>query len=245
MKWLFIDLSKNSGKFNMSYDLELAASLPPNTFILRLYQWNPYCISLGKNQSESELNLNRISSDGLEIVQRPTGGRAILHSEEITYSVITNLDVENTPKILYRKISEALSQGLTLYDHRLVETELESIQPNFKEVLNEVSAPVCFASTAKNEVKFSGKKIIGSAQRKLNNTILQHGSILCGTYHKKLVQYLNLSEENIQLILNEMDQKTIEIETVLNEPVDYSRLAISLKNGFENYFNIKFEHYER
>lgn len=245
MKWQFIDLKINSGKFNMDYDLKLAADLPPDTFILRLYQWNPFCISLGKNQCEEELNKNNIKDDNLEFVKRPTGGRAILHAEEITYSVITNLTQENTPKVLYKKISEALSLGLSIYDNRLNETELETIQPDFSKVLNELSGPVCFASTAKNEVKFSGKKIIGSAQRKLNNTILQHGSILCGTYHKKLVQYLNLSEENIQSILNEMNEKTIEIESIINEKVDYKRLADSIKLGFENYFEIKFKDYER
>ncbi len=244
MKWLFIDLTENRGELNMDFDFKLASNLPPNTFILRLYRWKPYCISLGKNQSENELNKSKIKSDGLEFVKRPTGGRAILHAEEITYSAITNITKENSPKILYKKISEALSLSLSLYDIRLAITELETIQPNFKEILNQVSGPVCFASTAKNEVKFSGKKIIGSAQRKLNNTILQHGSILCGSYHKKLVQYFDLSKENIQIIEQEMDDKTIEIESILNESVDYKKLTECIKSGFEKYFEMKFENYE-
>lgn len=245
MKCRFIDLTENSGKFNMDFDFDLATNLPSDTFILRLYRWKPFCISLGKNQSEKELNIEKIFSHGLEFIQRPTGGRAILHADEITYSVVTNITDENSPKILYKKISEALSLGLVLYDERLVNTELENHQPNFNEVHNEISAPVCFASTAKNEVKFSGKKIIGSAQRKLNKTILQHGSILCGTYHKKLTEYLNLSDDLKLKINSEMDEKTIEIESILNEPINYVRLTSSIKLGFEKYFKIKFKNYER
>ena len=68
--------------------------------------------------------------------------------------------------------------------------ELEKSQPDFREFYKEGHSAVCFAVPAKSELKFDGRKLVGSAQRKFGNVILQHGSILCGEFHKKIVDYL-------------------------------------------------------
>ncbi|MEE9574148.1 MAG: hypothetical protein V3W20_13925, partial [Candidatus Neomarinimicrobiota bacterium] len=87
MIWKFISSGINNGSYNMDFDVMLAKSLNSNEAILRLYQWKPHCISLGTNQSEGSLKLEKIITDNIDVVKRPTGGRAILHSEELTYSV--------------------------------------------------------------------------------------------------------------------------------------------------------------
>jgi len=223
----------------MDFDLNLANSCKDNEAFFRLYQWQPYCISLGANQNYEDINIAKANNDNIEVVKRPTGGRAILHAEEITYSVVMPLN-NLSPKEIYEKISSALIKGLEIYNSLLAESELEKLQPNFPNILKQPSGVLCFGSTAKNEVKFAGKKIIGSAQRKLNNVILQHGSILCGTYHKKLVNYLNSDEETIRALASEINNKTIEIETILNEKVDYTKLEESLIKGFEDHWQINF-----
>jgi len=239
MIWHFIDSDFNSGEFNMKFDLELAKNCTNDNAYFRLYRWLPYCISLGANQSFEDIDLEKAKTDGIDVVKRPTGGRAILHAEEWTYSVVMPLNYQYSPKEVYSIISNALIRGLDLYDPLLAKSELESLQPNFSKLLEEQSGVLCFASTAKNEVKFGGKKLIGSAQRKLNNTILQHGSILCGTFHKKLAEYLNTDISSKELLQAELNSKTTEIETILNAKIDYDRLKECLIRGFEQEWQIE------
>lgn len=241
MNWHFIDSSGNTGSYNMQFDIELAKNCNPTEAFFRIYRWNPYCISLGANQSFDDIDQNKTKADGIDIVKRPTGGRAILHAEELTYSVVLPYNFEQSPREIYFRISNALMRGLEIYNPILAKSQLEDYQPNFPKLLEEPSGVLCFASTARNEVKFNGKKLIGSAQRKLNNIILQHGSILCGPFHKKLVDYINSDEKNKNALSSELNTKTTELGTILNEEIDYQKLKTCLLVGFELEWLIKFE----
>ena len=240
MKWNLIESGFNTGQFNMDFDVDLANNCRDDEAFFRLYRWKPYAISLGANQSLNDINLEKAKRDNIDVVVRPTGGRAILHSEEITYSVIIPYNAVLTAKTVYEKISNALAFGLAIYDNRLGDTELENQQPDFPELLKQPSGMLCFASTAKNEVKLNGKKIIGSAQRKMNKVLLQHGSILCGTFHQNLTDYLNYDQTKIDALKTELADKTTEIESITNEKVDYSKLSECLIEGFEKGWNINF-----
>ena len=125
MKWKFFNSGVNSGKFNMDFDIFLAENLEPYTAILRLYRWNPYCISLGANQSFDDIDINKTRYDQIDVVKRPTGGRAILHSQELTYSVIYPIDQKTSAKNVYNEINLALRKGLINFDSRLSEIDLE------------------------------------------------------------------------------------------------------------------------
>lgn len=226
----------------MDLDFRLAERCAEDTAFFRLYRWDPYCISLGANQQFDSIDMDKAAADGLEVVKRPTGGRAILHSGEMTYAVVMPLEKGVSPKEIYKKINLALIEGLKSYDPALASADLENEQPAFKEFYKTPQSAACFASSAKNELKYSGKKIIGSAQRKIGSRILQHGSILTGTYHKKLTDYLTVDDKTKKEIKKELEEKTIEIESILNEPVNFKRLERSLLNGFESFFNISFNH---
>jgi lipoyl(octanoyl) transferase len=240
MIWRFIDSGSNTGEYNMSFDLDLTGNCRKDEAFFRVYRWNPFCISLGANQKITELNLSKCLEDGIDVVRRPTGGRAILHAEEVTYSVILPLDFRFSPREIYAKISVALMRGLAIYNPLLAETELEKIEPDFPKLHEKPSGVLCFASTAKNEVKFNGKKLIGSAQRKMRKSVLQHGSVLCGRFHSRLADYLN-ADEKIKLELkNELDEKTTELASILNEEIDYEKLKNCLKRGFESEWEVKF-----
>jgi len=234
MNWHYIDSGENNGKFNMDFDIQLADMVDKNNSFFRLYQWKPYCISLGANQSFDDINVDLIRQNGIDVVKRPTGGRAILHAEELTYSVCISTFSGLSSHEIYRKISLALVAGLRNYDGRLQNIELETLQPDFAKLLKLPQGKICFSSTAKSEVKFAGKKIIGSAQRKMKNSILQHGSILIGKYHRNLSKYIISSsfEEN------DFDDKTIELETILNQPIDLTKLKEDLAIGFRQEWNI-------
>jgi lipoate-protein ligase A len=240
MIWGFIDTGFNSGKFNMDYDLELVQNFSGSP-VLRVYQWEPYCISLGANQDFNSIDQKKTSAEGLDFVKRPTGGRAILHAEELTYSVVYPISDEKSPKQIYREINFALKRGLINYNPILEKIELENIQPHFPSFYKYAKSTLCFAVSAMNELNYSGKKVVGSAQRKIGNIILQHGSILCGSFHSRIIDYLNFPDEKIEAIKSEMEQTTTELETILNEKINYLKLSQAIKTGFENHFNIKFE----
>ena len=241
MKWIFFNSGINSGKFNMDFDVFLAENLEPDTAILRLYRWNPYCISLGANQALDDIDLIKARFDQIDVVKRPTGGRAILHSQELTYSVIYPIDQKTSAKNVYNEINLALRKGLINFDARLSEIDLEHSQPDFKEFYKSEISAICFAVSAKSELNLHGKKLVGSAQRKIGNVILQHGSILCGTYHKKIVKYLNVPEEKREEMLEEISLTTLDLKSALNTEVDYGKLSLSILKGFKEHFNSDFE----
>lgn len=241
MNWKFFNSGLNSGRFNMDFDLFLAENIEPETAYLRLYQWHPYCISLGANQSEDEIDLKKTKYDMIDVVKRPTGGRAILHSMELTYSVIYPISENTSAKNLYNEINLALRKGLILFDPKLNEIELEHNQPDLKEFYKTDISAVCFAVSAKSELNLYGKKLVGSAQRKLGSVILQHGSILGGHYHQNIIQYLNIDDDRKNEMLNEIKSTTIDLKTALNKEIDYRKLGLSIRNGFEEHFNCKFE----
>ena len=241
MTWHFIDSGLNTGAYNMQFDLELANKCSNDEAFFRIYKWKPYCISLGANQSFNDVNLEKTAQAGIDVVKRPTGGRAILHAEELTYSVIIPLNYSYSPRELYYRISNALIKGLELYNPSLAAVELENIQPDFLQFLEEPAGALCFASTAKNEVKFNGKKLIGSAQRKMNKLILQHGSILCSPVHRMLADYINCDSQTRNNLSIELTEKTTELESILHEKIDYDKLKICLVKGFEACWQINFE----
>ena len=241
MKWQFLNSGVNSGKFNMDFDVFLAENFNPGNAVLRLYRWNPYCISLGANQSLDDIDLNKTRYHQIDVVKRPTGGRAILHSQELTYSVIYPIDASASAKNIYNEINLALRKGLINFDSRLKEIDLEHTQPDFKEFYKSQISSICFAVSAKSELNFNGKKLVGSAQRKLGNVILQHGSILCGSFHKKIIDYLNVTDDKRNEMLAEISSTTIDLKSALNTEIDYAKLNVSILSGFKEHFNSDFE----
>lgn len=241
MVWKFLNSGENTGKFNMNLDVQLANEFNDSQVIFRVYRWKPYCISLGANQNFDEINIDKAKLNNIDIVKRPTGGRAILHSEELTYSVIYPIDYNTSAHDLYNQINLALKKGLISYNSLLSKIELEHQQPDFKQFYKEDKSAICFAVSAKSEINLNNKKLVGSAQRKLGRVILQHGSILSGDYHLKIADFLNLDEDRRIEIKNEIINSTIDLKSILNEEIDYSKLINSLKQGFEEHFKIGFQ----
>lgn len=240
MNWHLISYKKFTGKYNMDYDLQLVKNSDGQTPILRFYGWQPYCISIGANQSFNEIDQNLAIQNNIEVVKRPTGGRAILHAGELTYSVVMPNNSQFTGKELYKNISNSIIQGLRNFNPKLNNVELENSDPNFAELLKEPSGSLCFASTAKSEIKFNGKKLVGSAQRKLGTTILQHGSILISTYHQNLVKYLKISDSDKKKLNSEISYKTTEISSITNDEVNILQLQESIVCGFEKVLSANF-----
>ncbi len=241
-QWRFLNTGFNDGATNMAIDEVLARrSVPQNkTPVFRVYQWNPYTISLGYNQDLRDLCVEKCEHDGIGIVKRPTGGRAVLHAEEMTYSVIIPNESEFFSEDIlatYNRISLALLNGIRLYGvkaefvKRSVENEKSSAYKN--------DVP-CFSTSAKYEIAYENNKLVGSAQRRYQNSVLQHGSILTGDFHLKLAEYIATDKNGgRELFRKALEKKTTSISQILSTNVDEVRLIDALKKGFEKSFNIK------
>ncbi len=247
-KWEFIDTGFRSGVFNMDLDIRLVERCKnEDTAFLRFYRWKPYAISLGYNQTrlskEAYIDVNKCRAEGLDIVTRPTGGRAVLHSEELTYSVIFR-SVKHIHE-LYRDISTAIVNGLKLLDPKLARLSFTKDSPDLLKLIRTGMYNLCFNSAIKNEVNFKGKKLVGSAQRKFGDIVLQHGSILIGSHHRNIVNYLNITGEERVKMIKEIEEKTDCLNDITGRKIEYKDAAEAVFNGFKNTFGLNFKSINR
>jgi|ERR1041385_2744735 lipoate-protein ligase A len=239
MKWQFLNTGFHSGIFNMDFDEALALRLKRGTCppVLRVYGWEPHTISIGFNQNIEDFDIAALQRRGIGIVRRPTGGRAILHAHELTYSVVIN-SAQQSPKEFYRRINEGLLQSLRRLD---ISADLTENDDNFRNLYREPSSLPCFASSAKNEIQFEGKKLVGSAQRRYGNVILQHGSILLGPQHRQIVDFIASYVENSRNVIEEtLLHHTSDAESILGRYVSFEETADCIKKGFEEALDITF-----
>ena len=172
-------------------------------------------------------------------MRRPTGGRAIFHAEEITYSVAlpasSSLFVKDT-LTLYNIISEGLVEGL-----RMVGINAELVKRATDSALTMNTNIPCFSSAAKYEITAHKKKLVGSAQRRYQNSILQHGSILIGKEHLRLGEYIvKLKGKNVEIFRKLMEHKTISISEMTKTVKKYEEIIWGIKNGFQRKLGIQF-----
>ena len=192
---------------NMARDAALlaaAATDPECAPVLRLFRFAPHGITLGHGQRpERELDLERCRRDGVPWAVRPTGGRAIFHAQEWTYSFVTPLahsEGHGSLHDLYARVSCRIVASLERLGvaARLAPAESERAAPGAPRRGGAAeagrAAAACFASTARHEVVLGGRKLVGSAQRRTATAALQQGSVLLGEGHLRLADYLALPE---------------------------------------------------
>jgi len=173
--WRLIRSAPADGPTHMAVDEAIlravAAGLVPPT--LRFYAWEPACLSLGRAQSVEDVDLEALRAAGFDLVRRPTGGKAILHVDELTYSVVAP---QEEPRVAggivesYRRLSSGLVRGL----ERLGVADLVADQ----RVENRgLKGPVCFEVPSDYEITVGGRKLVGSAQMRARGVVLQHGAL--------------------------------------------------------------------
>lgn len=139
---------------------------------IRVYRWAPPCLSLGRNQpARGHYDSEGLAARGVEVVRRPTGGRAVLHDQELTYSVVVPEGILGGPRASYAAINRGIVSGL----RRL--GVAASVQPSTGRRATAPSLAPCFGDAAEGEVMIAGRKLVGSAQRHHNGVLLQHGSL--------------------------------------------------------------------
>jgi lipoate-protein ligase A len=197
---------------------------------LRLYAWDPACLSLGYAQSLSDVDIPRLLARGWEVVRRPTGGRAVLHIDELTYSVIAPLaesHVAGTVLESYRRLAQALVQALDLLSLPVQVNENSSAprgsNPN----------PVCFEVPSTYEITVGGKKLIGSAQARRKEGVLQHGSLPLGGDLTRILQVLAFPDEAARTRAAErLLSRATTVESALARQVPWDEAARAFITAF-------------
>lgn len=169
-----LDTPPARGAWNMALDEALMEAVRDGgEAIVRFYRWAPACLSLGRNQpAAGRYREDRLAASGWDVVRRPTGGRAVLHDHELTYSVVTPAGLLGSPRESYAAVNRALLAGL----RRLGVPA--ALQPRTTRRAPVPSLAPCFREPAENEVVVDGRKLIGSAQYREGEVVLQHGSLL-------------------------------------------------------------------
>lgn len=180
----YINYQVLTGQENMRIDSDLLDSAIENKLdypIFRLYAWKPACVSLGRNQKDDFLDRSFLKENNIDVVRRLTGGRALLHADEITYSFICpTLYLKNGEHVVssYKEISRILIGKFKTIGIDLDFGSNKPIKTGFD---------YCMLISTGADLCYHGKKLIGSAQCRKQGYILQHGSILYD-YDKDLLE---------------------------------------------------------
>lgn len=228
-QWRLIDSGPDSASYNMALDEAIATAVrnlksPPT---LRFYGWDRPSLSLGSFQKASDLDLDYCKQNTIPLVRRPTGGRAILHRDELTYSFSVRTDKEPFSEGLmesYRKISSAFNLAF-----RKIGIAVESkMQREQGRVL--IRNPLCFESSSYGEILLNNRKIVGAAQKRWKDGLLQQGSIPYACDKEKIVHILNKKTSRAENSMNALKE--------ILPDFDDQKFRKALREAFEETFGI-------
>jgi lipoate-protein ligase A len=196
---------------------------------LRLYAWAPPCLSLGYAQAIADVDLDRLASNGWDLVRRPTGGRAILHTDELTYSVIgPSCEPRLAGSVLesYQRLAQALLQALLLLE--------APAQANPSSPAPAAKGPVCFEVPSNYEITVDGKKLIGSAQARRREGVLQHGSLPLRGDLRRITQALKYPAESVRVEAAErLLAHATTLQAALGKPVTWESATGAFTTAFQ------------
>jgi lipoate-protein ligase A len=218
--WRLLITKKNTAARNMAIDravlvLNSKGHVPPT---VRFFEWDPPAISIGYFQSlAEEVDLNMCKKLGVDYVRRITGGGAVFHENELTYSIVIPESHKQIPKNImdsYSRICGAIIKGLGNIN----------IDSYYKPI---------------NDIIADSKKISGNAQTRKFKTVLQHGTILLDVDVEKMFSLLKVPNEKIRdKLIFDVKERVTSVNHILEYPVSFDKLAKSLKKGFEEEFDI-------
>lgn len=225
-EWRLLDSGCGDAAYNMALDEAISIAVrngdsPPT---LRLYNWQSPSVSLGSFQKTADIDTEFCNSNNIPIVRRPTGGRGILHGDELTYSVSARNEGCFSAGLFetYHIISTALKAALKSMG---ISVSMKMARESGRQLMR---SPICFASTSYGEVSLHGKKLIGSAQRRWSDGFLQQGSVPYSIDYKKLRAVFKSGEE--------AEREMVGIKEAC---ADFSPALFrqAIRQAFENVFN--------
>jgi len=239
-EWRLIIDAPGSGAWNMSVDESILEHVVQKVVqpTLRLYTWNPYCLSLGYAQSYRDVNLDYLHQKGWALVRRPTGGKAILHADELTYSINAPQDnpvVNGSVLESYQRLSKALLYALKVLgiqaDSKIKQNKVDNLSSN----------AICFETPSDYEITCQGKKIIGSAQARRLQGVLQHGAIPLFGAIDRITQVLHFNSEfERQTATANLNLRAANLQSILNRKISWEVITEAVIKGFETELGLNF-----
>ncbi|MCS6844540.1 MAG: hypothetical protein NZ528_09540 [Caldilineales bacterium] len=243
--WRLIITPPAPGAWNMAVDEAMAVhagrgEAPPT---LRFYRWQPPCVSLGRHQPLADIDLARCAALGYDVVRRPTGGRAILHTDELTYAVVGPQDnpiLSGAVLDSYLRLSQGLLAGLARLGLSATKAPPVSRSPN-------EAGPVCFEVPSAYEIILAAssrdgalpQKLIGSAQSRRQGWVLQHGALPLVGDITRLVEVIAFADEAERASQRAaLAQRAATVEAALGRVVSFEEAAEALAAGFAEALNI-------
>lgn len=238
--WRLLVTEPARGAWNMAVDEAMVEHIGRGESrpTLRLYAWAPPCLSLGHAQPYGNIDLGRLQARGWDMVRRPTGGRAILHTDELTYSVTTAPDeplMAGSVLESYDRIAAALLEAV-----RLLGLTAEIKDTGSAEHDN--SNPVCFEVQSSSEITANGKKLIGSAQARRREGILQHGSLPLTGDLSRITEVLTFEDAaDRRRAAGRLLGRATTVESVLGKAVSWDAAAAAFSAAFKRVLGLNFE----
>ena len=240
--WRLILTPPAYGAWNMAVDEAILEHLQggrgESRPTLRLYAWKPACLSLGQAQPFADVDRARLKQYGWDVVRRATGGRAILHTDELTYSVTGRADepvLSGGVLESYNRLALAL---LLAVKHLGLQVEMKE----GKASENTAPNPVCFEVPSTYELTVNGKKLIGSAQARRKEGVLQHGSLPLTGDLTRICQALVFEDESArENAAQRLLARATTVESALGRAVTWEEAAEAFIHAFETQLGICFE----
>jgi len=244
--WRFLDSGPGGAAFNMALDEALlravaAGESPP---VLRVYRWSGPSVSLGYAQrAERELDMAACAVAGVAVVRRLTGGRAVWHADELTYSFAGPSGTERLGGSISESwwlIARAISGSLESLGAR---TDLAAADRARKAVPQPGSANPCFSSATRHEITFQGRKLVGSAQRRVEGAFLQQGSLLLTNCQGRFLDFLPawVDQAARARMCEALEQGVTGLDRAAGRYVCYEEAAAALHLGFAQSFGAALE----
>jgi len=239
MQWRFLPFTRLDAFENMAVDEAVfratqRKNVPPT---LRFYSWTSPAVSLGYFQDiEKEVNVPVCRHHGIDIVRRPTGGKAVLHEGDVTYAVVANEDHPLFPKDIlgtYRVVSQCIAHGLALLG---IQGEMSG---DIRAADGESLKSVCFSTPSRYELLVNNRKICGSAQVRSRGAFLQHGSILMDFDPLKTCRVMLTHIEDCKEQVERLKRSVTSIADSVNPLPDIREVCRKLETGFEKTLGIQ------
>ena len=240
--WRLLLSPAADGPTNMAVDEAVlqAVALEAAPPTLRFFRWAPPCLSLGYAQPLGDADPARLRERGWDVVRRPTGGRAILHTDELTYSVIAPMD---EPRVRcgvlesYRQLSAGLLHGLGLLGLRV-----QADQEHLPGSAAEPRGPVCFEVPSSYEITAGERKLLGSAQVRKRGVVLQHGTLPLAGDIARICEALHFaSEADREAARQRVRRRATTVSDVLAQAVGWEQAAAAMRRGFMEALNLQLE----
>ena len=238
--WRLIIHKKKNGAWNMAVDEALLESTTANQSppTLRLYDWEPYTLSLGYAQPIADVDIEMLKARQWGLVRRPTGGKAILHADELTYSVTAsdrNPILAGSVLESYQRLSQALLKGLESIGI------IADSKPKEEEILPAMMSSVCFQHPSDYEITYNRKKLIGSAQARKKGGVLQHGAIPLFGRISRIVEVLSYGSNQVrEQAETRLRTSAATIEEIIERKINWLEMACAIRSGFEDALNLQF-----